>query len=80
MLLLGRNYMPEMDKNIPGPNSYPVQNVKAHLRSAPGATMGIRHSEFCSTGLPAHYNSYDDWTLLYQRETQKKHNWIFFSS
>lgn len=58
--IAGRNYMPEMDKNIPGPNCYNSGNVKAHLRSQPAVTMGIRHSEFCSTGLPAHYKSYDD--------------------
>lgn len=74
MLIIGRNYMPEMDKNIPGPNSYPVQNVKAHLRSAPGATMGIRHSEFCSTGLPAHYNSYDDWVNDWSEKHKKNMN------
>ncbi|CAF0812398.1 unnamed protein product, partial [Brachionus calyciflorus] len=48
--LTGRHYLPEMDKNTPGPNRYKSEAV--NLRSAPAITMGIRHSEFCSTGFP----------------------------
>lgn len=51
--------MSESDRNIPGPNSYKVQNVKLHLKSSPAPTFGIRHSEYCSTGLPTHYESTD---------------------
>lgn len=65
--------MPEMDRNIPGPNSYAIQNMK---RSASGITMGIRHSEFCSTGLPAHYSSNDDWWDKISRLLTDKLNWM----
>lgn len=57
--IAGRNYMPEMASRIPGPNAYEMEKVKAHVRSSPSATMGIRHSEYCSTGLPSHYDNYD---------------------
>lgn len=48
--IVGRHYLPEMDKTTPGPNAYDSQRVTFNLRSAPKFSMGIRHSEFCSTG------------------------------
>lgn len=51
--IVGRNYMPNVCSAVtPGPNQYKADYVKHKPRSA---TMGIRHSEFCSTGLPAHF-------------------------
>ena len=52
--ITGRHYLPEMSTRIPGPGRYYNENVNVHLRTAPKVTMGIRHSELCSTGLPAH--------------------------
>ena len=57
--MVGRNYAPEMVVRNPGPNKYATHKVTANLRRAPEFTMGIRHSEFCSTGLPAHYQNLD---------------------
>ena len=48
----GRSRAPEADRSIPGPKYYPKA---CNLKSAPSISLGIRHSEFCSTGLPAHY-------------------------
>lgn len=55
--IAGKNYMPSMDSRIPGPKYYPPLS---HLKSSPQVSMGIRHSEFCSTGLPAHYSNEND--------------------
>lgn len=54
--IAGRNYPPEMSLRIPGPNQYKADSTLVKRR-APAVTMGIRHSEYCSTGLPAHINS-----------------------
>lgn len=48
--MVGRHYLPEMDKTTPGPNAYSSHNVTFNLRSAPKFSLGIRHSEFCSSG------------------------------
>jgi hypothetical protein len=52
--ITGRHYLPEMNVSIPGPGRYYNENVTVHLRSAPKVSMGIRHSELCTTGLPKH--------------------------
>lgn len=54
--IAGKNYPPEMALRIPGPNQYKADSKQVQ-RNPPAFTMGIRHSEFCSTGLPAHANS-----------------------
>lgn len=48
--MVGRHYLPEMDKTTPGPNAYSSHKVTFNSRSAPKFSMGIRHSEFCSSG------------------------------
>ena len=58
--ITGRHYLPEMNTRIPGPGRYYNENVNVHLRTAPKVTMGIRHSELCSTGLPAHQKVADE--------------------
>jgi hypothetical protein len=55
--IAGRNYIPEMSNRIPGPNQYNTEKCKVVYRSPPSITMGIRHSELCSTGLPSHFES-----------------------
>jgi len=57
--IIGRNYPPSSDDKKPGPSNYYAENVKLHLRSPPKVSMGIRHSEFCTTGLPAHQDQFD---------------------
>ena len=43
--------MPYTNSNqTPGPNQYRVNYLKTNPRSA---TIGIRHSEFCTTGFPS---------------------------
>lgn len=48
--LVGKHYLPEMSQRIPGPNAYNSKNFNLNLRSTPKFSMGVRHSEFCSTG------------------------------
>ena len=57
--ITGRNYPPSMDSQIPGPNQYKSEAVKLTYKNSPQITMGVRHSELCSIGLPAHYQLYD---------------------
>jgi hypothetical protein len=41
-----------MEKKVPAPNYYKPENVNLHLKGTPKISMGIKYSEFCSTGLP----------------------------
>ena len=56
----GRNFPPNAEKKIPAPNYYKPEKVNIHLKNSPHFTMGVKYSEFCSTGLPAHFQSEGD--------------------
>ncbi len=46
--MLGRNFLPEVSNQTPGPNRYRSESVNLHKRTPPKFSMGIRHSELCS--------------------------------
>ncbi len=48
--IAGRHYLPDKKINTPGPNVYKPEEVKISSKQAPRISMGIRYSEFCSTG------------------------------
>ena len=48
--MAGRNFPPITKKSSPAPNQYRTENSRALFRNAPKITMGVKYSDYCSTG------------------------------